>query len=214
MKVLVTGAAGFIGYHLCKRLIDEGMDVIGLDNLNDYYSVNLKYARLELLGIKKNGLNSFEVLTKSERPGYFSFIKCDLCDELRISRLFKEEQFDIVINLAAQAGVRYSLDHPREYTASNVEGFLNILEGCRNYPVQHLIFASSSSVYGLNSEMPFEIEHRTDHPASLYAATKKANELMAHTYAHLYDVPCTGLRFLRYMVPWEDPTWPTLSLPT
>lgn len=205
MKVLVTGAAGFIGYHLCKRLIDEGMDVIGLDNLNDYYSVNLKYARLELLGIKKNGLNSFEVLTKSERPGYFSFIKCDLCDELRISRLFKEEQFDIVINLAAQAGVRYSLDHPREYTASNVEGFLNILEGCRNYPVQHLIFASSSSVYGLNSEMPFEIEHRTDHPASLYAATKKANELMAHTYAHLYDVPCTGLRFFTVYGPLGRP---------
>lgn len=195
MKILVTGAAGFIGYHLCKRLIDEDVEVVGLDNLNDYYNVSLKYARLELLGINKDGMNSLQTLTYSQTYNRFSFIKCDLCDHLRIMRLFHEHQFDVVINLAAQAGVRYSLDNPRSYTSSNIEGFLNILEGCRNNPVRHLIFASSSSVYGLNSDMPFEVEHRTDHPASLYAATKKANELMAHSYAHLYGIPCTGLRF-------------------
>ena len=205
MKVLVTGAAGFIGYHLCRRLIDEGMEVIGLDNLNDYYHVNLKYARLGLLGINKDGINSFQTLTNSETFDQFSFIQYDLCDELRIMQLFKEQQFDVVINLAAQAGVRYSLNNPRAYTASNIDGFLNILEGCRQNPVQHLIFASSSSVYGLNTEMPFEIQHRTDQPASLYAATKKANELMAHTYAHLYDIPCTGLRFFTVYGPLGRP---------
>lgn len=205
MKVLVTGSAGFIGYHLCKRLIAEGMEVTGLDNLNDYYSVNLKFARLNLLGINVEGINSLQALTKSHLNDRFSFIRCDLCDESRVMRLFQEQQFDIVINLAAQAGVRYSLDNPRAYTSSNIEGFLNILEGCRQNPVKHLIFASSSSVYGLNSEMPFQIKHRTDHPASLYAATKKANELMAHAYAHLYDIPCTGLRFFTVYGPFGRP---------
>ena len=181
------------------------MEVIGLDNLNDYYTVNLKYARLELLGVKKDALNSLQVLTKSETSDQFSFLKCDLCDEFRLSRLFEDQQFDVVINLAAQAGVRYSIENPRAYTSSNIEGFLNILEGCRQNPVRHLIFASSSSVYGLNTEMPFETEHRTDQPASLYAATKKANELMAHTYAHLYNIPCTGLRFFTVYGPLGRP---------
>ncbi|MCH8495021.1 MAG: NAD-dependent epimerase/dehydratase family protein [Balneolales bacterium] len=195
MKVLVTGAAGFVGYHLCRRLIREGMVVVGLDNLNDYYSVNLKYTRLDHLGIKIENLETLGALTQSQVFNNFSFIKCDLCDESRIMHLFEEQKFDVVINLAAQAGVRYSLENPHAYTASNIEGFLNILEGCRQNPVSHLIFASSSSVYGMNSEMPFDTDHRTDQPVSLYAATKKANELIAHTYAHLYGIPCTGLRF-------------------
>lgn len=205
MKVLITGAAGFIGYHLSKRLIEDGIEVVGLDNLNDYYSVNLKYARLELLGIDKCGMNSLDSLKKSKSFETFSFIKCDLSDRVAIEKLFDEQQFDVVVNLAAQAGVRYSLENPHTYISSNINGFMNILEGCRNHSIKHLIFASSSSVYGANQKMPFEVSDRTDHPVSLYAATKKSNELMAHTYAHLYNVPCTGLRFFTVYGPLGRP---------
>lgn len=205
MKVLITGAAGFIGYHLSKGMIEKGIEVVGLDNLNDYYSVNLKYARLENLGIEKNGMHSLDTLKRSKTFNNFSFLKCDLSDCIAIDKLFDEQQFDVVINLAAQAGVRYSLENPHAYISSNIKGFMNILEGCRHYSIKHLIFASSSSVYGANQKMPFEVSDRTDHPVSLYAATKKANELMAHTYAHLYNIPCTGLRFFTVYGPLGRP---------
>lgn len=205
MKVLVTGAAGFIGYHLSKRLIEKGVDVIGLDNLNNYYSVDLKYARLELLGIEKRGMNILDLLNRSKIFSNFSFIKCDLGDRTLIEKLFDEHDFDVVINLAAQAGVRYSLENPHTYISSYVMGFLNILEGCRKQQIKHLIFASSSSVYGTNQKIPFEASDRTDAPISLYAATKKSNELMAYTYAHLYKIPCTGLRFFTVYGPLGRP---------
>lgn len=205
MKILITGAAGFIGYHLSKRLIDENAELFGLDNLNDYYNLNLKYARLERLGIEINGSGSLRGLNKSRNIANYSFYKYDLCDKKKIESLFKDQNFDIVIHLAAQAGVRYSLENPHAYTSSNIEGFLNILEGCRHYKIKHLVFASSSSVYGLNSKMPFEVTDRTDNPVSLYAATKKANELMAHSYAHLYGIPCTGLRFFTVYGPLGRP---------
>lgn len=205
MKVLITGAAGFIGYHLSKKLIGKGYQVIGLDNLNNYYSINLKYARLNLLGIGKNGFHSLEVLNRSTRYHNFSFIKRDLNDASLMKSFFKRHRFDVVINLAAQVGVCYSLENPHSYTSSNIEGFLNILEGCRGQSIKHLIYASSSSVYGLNTSMPFEESDRTDNPASLYAATKKSNELMAHTYAHLYGIPSTGLRFFTVYGPLGRP---------
>lgn len=188
-KILVTGAAGFIGYSLCKRLIAQGEKVVGLDNLNDYYDVNLKLARLKQI----------------EGSDNFRFIKTDLSGRERIARIFAEEGFDIVVNLAAQAGVRYSLINPYAYIDSNISGFLNILEGCRHSRVSRLIFASSSSVYGANTRMPFSVHHNVDHPVSLYAATKKANELMAHTYSSLYGLPCTGLRFFTVYGPWGRP---------
>ncbi len=205
MKILITGAAGFIGFHLAQRLIREGMQVVGVDNLNDYYSVELKYARLEQLGIEWEGSCLHDLHQKSRKYDNFSFIKCDLSNQESVESLFSKRRFDVVINLAAQAGVRYSLNNPRAYTSSNIEGFLNILEGCRHYEVKHLIFASSSSVYGMNDEMPFEVSHRTDSPVSLYAATKKANELMAYTYAHLYGIPSTGLRFFTVYGPFGRP---------
>lgn len=205
MKVLITGAAGFIGYHLSKKMAANNIEVVGLDNLNDYYSVNLKYARLNLLGIDIDGIHSLDILNRSNTFKNFSFIKCDLSDQAGIKKLFDEHQFDVVINLAAQAGVRYSLENPHAYTSSNVVGFLNILEGCRHHQIKHLIFASSSSVYGTNQKMPFEVSDRTDHPVSLYAATKKSNELMAYTYAHLYGIPCTGLRFFTVYGPLGRP---------
>ena len=187
--ILVTGAAGFIGFHLCKRLLDDGRAVVGLDNLNDYYDPDLKRARLAQL---------------EGRPG-FSFVRLDLTDRDGIATLFARERFARVVNLAAQAGVRYSLVNPHAYVDSNIVGFLNILEGCRHNPVEHLLFASSSSVYGLNTQMPFSVHQNVDHPVSLYAATKKANELMAHTYAYLYGIPCTGLRFFTVYGPWGRP---------
>jgi UDP-glucuronate 4-epimerase len=188
-KILVTGAAGFIGFHLAKRLLEQGAQVVGLDNLNDYYDVSLKDARLKLL---------------EDFPG-FRFFKMDLSDREAVSGLFREERFEVVVNLAAQAGVRYSLVNPHAYTDSNITGFLNILEGCRHNGVGHLVYASSSSVYGANTAMPFSVHHNVDHPVSLYAATKKANELMAHTYSSLYGIPTTGLRFFTVYGPWGRP---------
>ena len=188
MKFLVTGAAGFIGFHACKRLLQAGHEVVGLDNMNDYYDVNLKQARLDLL-----------------QSPLFSFHKIDLADREGIAQLFVHEEFNRVIHLAAQAGVRYSLENPFDYADSNLIGYLNILEGCRHNHVEHLLYASSSSVYGLNRKMPFSTDDSVDHPVSLYAATKKANELMAHTYSHLYGIPTTGLRFFTVYGPWGRP---------
>ena len=188
MKYLVTGAGGFIGFHVSQRLLKDGHHVVGIDNLNDYYDVSLKQARLNLL-----------------QSSLFTFHKMDLADRPQMEQLFVSEKFDRVIHLAAQAGVRYSLENPHAYADSNLLGFLNILEGCRHNKVQHLIYASSSSVYGLNRKMPFSTDDSVDHPVSLYAATKKANELMAHTYAHLYGIPTTGLRFFTVYGPWGRP---------
>lgn len=188
-KILVTGAAGFIGFHLSMRLLDRGDEVVGLDSVNDYYDVNLKKARLAQL----------------EGRSGFRFVQMGLEDREGIARLFKDERFDKVVNLAAQAGVRYSLINPHAYVDSNLVGFINILEGCRHNGVKHLVFASSSSVYGANTRMPFSVHDNVDHPVSLYAATKKANELMAHTYSHLYKLPCTGLRFFTVYGPWGRP---------
>lgn len=188
MKFLVTGAAGFIGFHACKRLLQAGHEVVGLDNMNDYYDVNLKQARLDLL-----------------QSPLFSFHKIDLADREGIAQLFAHEKFNRVIHLAAQAGVRYSLENPFAYADSNLIGYLNILEGCRHNHVEHLLYASSSSVYGLNRKMPFSTDDSVDHPVSLYAATKKANELMAHTYSHLYGIPTSGLRFFTVYGPWGRP---------
>jgi UDP-glucuronate 4-epimerase len=188
-KILVTGAAGFIGFHLTQKLLARGDEVVGLDNLNDYYRVQLKQDRLSQLVGQEN----------------FRFIEMDIADRERMPGVFEAEQFDVVVNLAAQAGVRYSLENPHAYIDANVVGFTNVLEGCRHNGVKHLVYASSSSVYGGNTTMPFSIHHNVDHPISLYAATKKANELMAHTYSHLYGLPTTGLRFFTVYGPWGRP---------
>ena len=204
MKILITGTAGFIGYHLAKKLLARGDTVIGLDNINDYYDVNLKYARLNELGIKKQEIEDGKLVISITNPNH-SFIKCDLENTETINKLFENEKFDAVCNLAAQAGVRYSLENPRAYIDSNVVGFLNILEACRQNEIKNLSYASSSSVYGLNKSQPFKTSDHTDHPVSLYAATKKSNEMMAHTYAHLYGIQCTGLRFFTVYGPWGRP---------
>ena len=189
MHVLVTGAAGFIGYHVCQRLLAQNCSVVGIDNLNTYYDVGLKKARLAQLEPHSN----------------FRFELLDLADDAGMDALFAKESFTHVVNLAAQAGVRYSLQNPRAYVQANLVGFANVLEGCRHTHVAHLVYASSSSVYGLNTRMPFSVSHNVDHPVSLYAATKKSNELMAHTYSHLYGLPTTGLRFFTVYGPWGRP---------
>jgi len=203
-KILVTGTAGFIGFHLAKKLLDQGHIVIGLDNINDYYDVNLKYGRLNELGIDKSNLEDNKSLQSSTYPNH-KFIKANLEDAETLNKLFETEKFDAVCNLAAQAGVRYSIENPHAYISSNIVGFMNILEACRNYNVKNLSYASSSSVYGLNKEQPFKTTDQTDTPVSLYAATKKSNELMAHTYSHLYNIQTTGLRFFTVYGPWGRP---------
>lgn len=202
IKILVTGVSGFIGMHMASILMKEGHTVTGIDNINSYYDTGLKYARLNTLGIHKN-----DILYNKEIKGNsnFTFVELDLNDAGNLIALFARKKFDMVINLAAQAGVRYSITNPKDYIDSNILGFFNLLEACRTFPVKHLIYASSSSVYGNNPETPFKTEHNTDQPVSLYAATKKTNELMAHTYAHLHHIPCTGLRFFTVYGPWGRP---------
>jgi len=197
-RILVTGSAGFIGFHLSARLISLGYKVSGLDSVNNYYDVGLKEARIKNLILRANR-------SKGEQNSLFTFHRIDLVDKSRILELFEDNQFDCVIHLAAQAGVRYSLENPQAYVDSNLVGFVNVLEACRAHPPRHLIFASSSSVYGLNSKVPFSVSQHTDHPVSLYAATKKANEAIAHSYAHLFGIPVTGLRFFTVYGPWGRP---------
>ncbi len=224
MRILITGTAGFIGFHLANRLLDRGDEVVGLDNINDYYDVNLKYDRLEQAGVavRQSGSPQYSSLQsgspqsaagngeefryfQSEKFPKYKFIQASLEDRDTIDRIFKENRFDAVVNLAAQAGVRYSIINPHSYIQSNIVGFANILEGCRHHGVKHLAYASSSSVYGLNEKMPLSTSDNVDHPISLYAASKKSNELMAHTYSHLYGLPTTGLRFFTVYGPWGRP---------
>ncbi|WP_306013860.1 MULTISPECIES: NAD-dependent epimerase [unclassified Allomuricauda] len=206
MNILVTGAAGFIGYHLCELLIKNGHNVVGLDNINDYYDVGLKYARLEQLGIARSiAQRDNQLASSSLHQDRMQFIKLDLADRDALNQLFDTHTFDVVCNLGAQAGVRYSLENPDAYVQSNVVGFANLLECCRHGKVKHLVYASSSSVYGLNEKIPFSTEDTVDRPISIYAATKKSNELMAHTYSHLYQLPTTGLRFFTVYGPWGRP---------
>ncbi len=206
MKILVTGAAGFIGSHVSLFLLARGDDVVGIDNLNDYYDVNLKHARLDRINnYLTESLNEDFPYPEQGNKGHFTFIKMDVADRKAMEALFKEHQFDKVVHLAAQAGVRYSIENPHAYIDSNIVGFTNILEGCRHNNVKHLTYASSSSVYGANETMPFSVHDNVDHPLSLYAASKKANELMAHTYSHLYNLPTTGLRFFTVYGPWGRP---------
>lgn len=204
MKILITGTAGFIGFHLAKYLLERGDEVIGIDNINDYYDVNLKYSRLAETGIY-SAESSNGKLIQSEKYPLYRFAKIDLTDKAAIDELVGAEKLDAVCNLAAQAGVRYSILNPQAYIDSNIHGFLNILEACRHHDIEHLVYASSSSVYGLNENMPFSTHNNVDHPVSLYAASKKSNELMAHTYSHLFNIPTTGLRFFTVYGPWGRP---------
>ncbi|MCB9252305.1 MAG: NAD-dependent epimerase [Flavobacteriales bacterium] len=202
MKILITGTAGFIGHHLALKMAGMGFDVLGLDCINSYYDPNIKLDRLKVQGIKTEEIEYNKILKGNEG---IRFIKLDLADKDALFKLFESEKFDFVINLAAQAGVRYSLTNPQAYIDSNIQGFMNILEACRTYPVKHLVYASSSSVYGLNKDMPFSVKHNVDHPISLYAASKKSNELMAHVYSQLFNIPTTGLRFFTVYGPWGRP---------
>lgn len=204
MKVLVTGAAGFIGFHYVNKMLGLGYDVVGLDNINDYYKVGLKYDRLKEKGIYQQDIG-YNRLVQSEKHERYRFIKLGLEDEVSLLKLFANERFDYVVHLAAQAGVRYSIEKPHAYISSNIVGFANLLEVCRHFPVKHLVFASSSSVYGLNQNVPFSTKDQVVHPISLYAASKKSNELMAHCYSHLYKIPTTGLRFFTVYGPWGRP---------
>ncbi len=204
MKILITGAAGFIGSSVAHRLVERGDEVVGLDNINDYYDVNLKYGRLEQLGIEQTKVDWYKFVTGTIHDK-LRFIRMNLEDTQAMKMLFANEGFDAVVNLAAQAGVRYSIENPYAYAQSNLDGFLNILEGCRHNKIKHLVYASSSSVYGLNGKVPFSEKDSIAHPVSLYAASKKSNELMAHSYSHLYGIPSTGLRFFTVYGPWGRP---------
>jgi UDP-glucuronate 4-epimerase len=204
MKILITGTSGFIGFHLAERLLSRGDEVVGLDNINSYYDINLKYARLAESGIPREQVSPGNMV-RSTRHENYRFIQLDLADGAGVGRLFAQEKFDAVCHLAAQAGVRYSLENPAAYIDSNIVGFLHILEPCRRHAIQHLVYASSSSVYGLNRALPFTVQQNVDHPISLYAATKKSCELMAHTYSHLFQIPATGLRFFTVYGPWGRP---------
>ncbi|TVR01681.1 MAG: NAD-dependent epimerase [Desulfovibrionales bacterium] len=204
MKILITGAAGFIGFHTVLRLLEQGHEVVGLDNVNDYYNVRVKYGRLAHSGITEADVAGNRMIQSTIHPGY-RFVRMDLEDGKRVMDLFAREKFEQVMHYAAQAGVRYSLTNPHAYMQSNFVAFLNLLEACRHHPVNHFAYASSSSVYGLNEDMPFSVRHNVDHPISLYAASKKSNELMAHTYSYLYNIPTTGLRFFTVYGPWGRP---------
>ncbi|MCZ4319938.1 NAD-dependent epimerase/dehydratase family protein [Aequorivita viscosa] len=205
MKVLVTGAAGFIGYHLCEKLISLGHTVVGLDNINDYYDVNLKFARLKNLGIDRRNIEYNKNVVSELHGNHLQFIKMNLEDQVNLPLLFESEGFDIVCNLAAQAGVRFSIEQPMKYVESNIVGFVNLLECIRHTDVKKLVYASSSSVYGMNKKIPFSTDDNVDYPISMYAATKKSNELLAHTYSHLFDIETIGLRFFTVYGPWGRP---------